>query len=74
MTGVFYVPPNKSQHTKLSVEKKILPPPLPGFKLAAFQPFTSPLLLPTSYPGIPECPGIDANKQNEDQMNENRVR
>ena len=26
--------PNKSQHTKLTVEKKILPPLLPGFELA----------------------------------------
>ena len=29
--------PNKSQHTKLTLEKKILPPLLPGFKLATFQ-------------------------------------
>ena len=28
---------NKSQHTKLTLEKKILPPLLPGFKLAAFR-------------------------------------
>ena len=28
--------PNKSQHTQLTVEKKILPPLLPGFELAAF--------------------------------------
>ena len=26
--------PNKSQHTKLTLEKKILPPFLPGFELA----------------------------------------
>ena len=29
--------PNKSQHTKLTLEKKILPPPLPGFELATFR-------------------------------------
>ena len=29
--------PNKSQHTKLTLEKKILPPLLPGFELATFQ-------------------------------------
>ena len=29
--------PNKSQHTKLTLEKKILPPLLPEFKLATFQ-------------------------------------
>ena len=28
---------NKSQHTKLTVEKKILPPLLPGFELATFR-------------------------------------
>ena len=28
--------PNKRQHTKLTLEKKILPPPLPGFELATF--------------------------------------
>ena len=28
--------PNKSQHRKLTLEKKILPPLLPGFKLATF--------------------------------------
>ena len=28
--------PNKSQHTKLTLEKKILPLLLPGFKLATF--------------------------------------
>ena len=28
--------PNKSQHTKLTLEKKILPPPLSRFKLATF--------------------------------------
>ena len=28
--------PNKSQHTKLTLEKKILPPLLPGFELATF--------------------------------------
>ena len=42
MTGVFYVPlrntgvertPSESQHTKFTLEKKILPPLLPGFKL-----------------------------------------
>ena len=27
---------NKSQHTKLTLEKKILPPLLPGFELATF--------------------------------------
>ena len=40
MTGVFYVPlrntgvertPNKSQHTKLTLEKNIFPPLLTGF-------------------------------------------
>ena len=29
--------PNKSQHTKLILEKKILPPLLPGFELTTFQ-------------------------------------
>ena len=57
--------PNKSQHTKLTLEKKILPPPLPGFELTTFrsrvrlsyQPAIAALtnqlsrLLPTSYPG-----------------------
>ena len=28
---------NKSQHTKLTLEKKILPPLLPGFELATFR-------------------------------------
>ena len=46
MTRIFYVPlrntgvertPNKSQHTKLTLEKKILPPLLPGFELATFR-------------------------------------
>ena len=30
-------PPNKSRHTKLILEKKILPPLLPGFELATFR-------------------------------------
>ena len=30
--------PRKSQHTKLTLEKKILPPLLPGFELATFRP------------------------------------
>ena len=34
---------NKSQHTKLTLEKKILQLLLPGFKLA---------LLPANYPGL----------------------
>ena len=29
--------PNKSQHTKLTLEKKFLPPLLPGFELATFR-------------------------------------
>ena len=29
--------PNKSQHTKLTLEKKTLPPLLPGFELATFR-------------------------------------
>ena len=29
--------PNKSQHTKLTLEKNILPPFLPGFELATFR-------------------------------------
>ena len=29
--------PSKSQHTKLTLEKKILPPLLPGFELATFR-------------------------------------
>ena len=29
--------PNKSQHTKLTLEKKILPPLLPGLELATFR-------------------------------------
>ena len=29
--------PNKSQHTKLTLEKKIIPPLLPGFELATFR-------------------------------------
>ena len=28
--------PNESQHTKLTLEKKILPPLLPGFELTTF--------------------------------------
>ena len=36
-TGVERIP-NKSQHTKLTLQKKILPPFLPGLKLATFQP------------------------------------
>ena len=28
--------PNKRQHTKLTLEKKILPPLLPGFELVSF--------------------------------------
>ena len=35
-TGVEQTP-NKSQHTKLSLEKKIIPLLLPGFELATFQ-------------------------------------
>ena len=35
-TGVEQTP-NKSQHTKLTPEKKILPPILPGFELATFR-------------------------------------
>ena len=35
-TGVERIP-NKSQHTKLTSEKKILPPLLPGFELAIFR-------------------------------------
>ena len=46
MTGVFYMPlqytgmkqtTNKSQHTKLTLEKKILWPLPPGFELATFR-------------------------------------
>ena len=46
MTGIFYVllrqhgverTPNKSQHTKLTLEKKILSPLLPGFELVTFR-------------------------------------
>ena len=29
--------PNKSQHTELTLEQKILPPLLPGFELATFR-------------------------------------
>ena len=36
VTGVEWTP-NKSQHTKLTLEKKILPPLLPGFEFATFQ-------------------------------------
>ena len=35
-TGMEWTP-NKSQHTKLTLEKKILPPLLPGFELATFR-------------------------------------
>ena len=35
-TGVEWTP-NKNQHTKLTQEKKILPPLLPGFELATFR-------------------------------------
>ena len=35
-TGVEW-PSNKSQHTKLTLEKKILPPLLPGFELATYR-------------------------------------
>ena len=41
---------NKSHHTKLTLEKKILLQLLPGFELAKLS-ITSPALLPTSYPG-----------------------
>ena len=46
MTGIFTChcgntgverTPNKSQHTKLTLEKKIVPPLLPGFELATFR-------------------------------------
>ena len=46
MAGLFYVhqgntgvewTPDKSQHTKLTLEKKFLPPLLPGFELATFR-------------------------------------
>ena len=30
--------PNESQHTKLTLEKKVLPPLLPGFELPTFRP------------------------------------
>ena len=42
--------PNKSQHRKLTVEKKILLPRLPGFELATFQDH-EPGSQPRSYPG-----------------------
>ena len=66
MTGIFYVPlryntgeeggeertPNKSQqHTKLTLEKKILLPLLPGFERTRNLSITSPALLPSSYLG-----------------------
>ena len=43
--------PNKSQHTKLTLEKKIFPLLLPGFKLATFQsqvlhPYQQAILVP----------------------------
>ena len=46
--------PNKSQYTKLTLEKKILPPLLPRFELATFRsrirPFTNTL------PRLPDWP------------------
>ena len=42
--------PNKSQHTNLTPEKKILPPFLPVFELANLS-ITSPALLATSCSG-----------------------
>ena len=44
--------PNKSQHTKLTLERKFLPPILPGIELA-FLTITSPALLPASHAGFP---------------------
>ena len=35
--GVKRTPNKKSQHTKLTLEKKILPPLLPGFELTTFR-------------------------------------
>ena len=43
--------PNKSQHRKLTLEKKILPPFLPRLELANFDHESD--ALPTSYPGSP---------------------
>ena len=42
--------PNKSQHTKLTLEKKILPLLLPGFDLATFDHESG--ALQTSYSGL----------------------
>ena len=38
--------PNKSQHANLTLEKKILPPLLPGFELATLEQKILPPLLP----------------------------
>ena len=37
VTRILVRTPNKSQHSKLTLEKKILPPFLPGFELATFR-------------------------------------
>ena len=43
--------PNESQHTKLTLVKKILPLLLPGFKLATFW-ITSPALYQQAIPAV----------------------
>ena len=43
--------PNKSQHTKLTLEEKILPPLLLGFELAAFRSRAGRSYQRLTYPG-----------------------
>ena len=52
--------PNKSQYTKLILERKILPPLQPGRKLATFDHVSS--ALSTSYPSSPDRVGGGDNR------------
>ena len=47
--------PNKSQHTKLTVEKKILRPLLPGFELATFRSRVGVGALTNKLSRLPNC-------------------
>ena len=68
-TGVEQTP-NESQHTKLTLEKKILTQLLPGFELATFRSRGVRRSWPTSHPGtctdqtrIPSHRGIQGNEE-----------
>ena len=59
--------PSKSQHTKSTLEKKIVPPLLPGFELATFrsrvrrsyqQAIPAPTLVPTLIHARPQTPSF----------------